>query len=70
MTTLEYKTLIVPVNLLYTLEDFSEAVKSDEVGWEKGLANLLKVCEDKELYEYCTVIKKELDKRYRRPKNE
>lgn len=65
MTTLEYRTMLIPVNLLYTLEGFSEAVKSREDGWEVGLVNLLKVCENKELYEYCAVIKKELTKEVR-----
>ena len=62
MTTLEYQTLLFPPNLLYSLEEFKEFVKMREVRWKQGLLNLLKVCEDKELYEYCTIIKKELDK--------
>lgn len=63
MTTIEYQTLVLPINLLYTLEEFSDVIKVREVEWRKGLMNLLKVCESKELYEYCAVIKKELDKK-------
>ncbi|NDB86342.1 MAG: hypothetical protein EB127_27140 [Alphaproteobacteria bacterium] len=62
MTTLEYQTLLVPINLLYSLSEFTEIVKVRELGWKQGMLNLLKVCEVKELYEYCAIIKKELDK--------
>lgn len=62
MTTLEYKTLIFPPNLFYSLQEFEEFIKIREEGWKEGLENVLKVCIKNELYEYCALIKKELDK--------
>lgn len=61
MTTFEYQTLIFPPNLFYNLEEFKEFIKIRETGWEVGLKNLLKLCEQFELYEYCVILKKELD---------
>ncbi len=62
MTKLEYETLIFPPNLFYSLEEFEIFVQIKEEGWEQGLKNLLKLCEQHELYEYCSIIKKEMDK--------
>jgi hypothetical protein len=70
LTKLEYETLIFPPNLFYSIEEFQEFVKIREEGWKKGMLNLLKVCEDNELYEYCAVIKKELDKEAQENPNE
>lgn len=61
MTTLEYQTLIFPPNLFHNLTEFEQFIKIKEDGWEVGLKNLLKRCEDEELFEYCALIKKELD---------
>jgi hypothetical protein len=61
MTTLEYETLIFPPNLFYDLEEFKKFVKVKEEGWEDGLRNLLRLCERNDLFEYCSIIKKELD---------
>lgn len=62
MTTLEYQTLIFPPNLFYNTEEFKEFLTIKEDGWEQGLQKLLKLCETHELYEYCSLIKNELDK--------
>jgi len=62
LTSLEYQTLIFPVNYFYSVEEFAEFIKIKEDGWKEAMENLLKVCEERELYEYCAVIKKELDK--------
>lgn len=62
LTSIEYQTLIFPPNLFHSIEEFTEFIKIKEDGWKQGLMNLLKVCEDNELYEYCAVIKIELDK--------
>jgi hypothetical protein len=62
MTTLEYKTLIFPPNLFYDIYEFKQFVQIKEDGWREGLLNLLKICEYDELYEYCAIIKEELDK--------
>jgi hypothetical protein len=61
MTTLQYQTLIFPPNLFYTLEEFEKFIKIREEGWYEGLLAVLKVCEKHELYEYCAIIKRELD---------
>tara|TARA_R110000868_G_scaffold178163_4_gene417707 strand:+ start:461 stop:655 length:195 start_codon:yes stop_codon:yes gene_type:complete len=61
LTTLEYQTLIFPPNLFYSLEEFTHFIKIREPEWRQGLLNLLKVCEENELYEYCAAIKKELE---------
>lgn len=62
MTRLEYESLIFPTNLFHSIEEFEEFIKIREDGWLQGMKNLLKICEQNELYEYCAVIKKELDK--------
>lgn len=70
MTKIEYETLIFPPNCIYSIEEFKEVVQVREDGWRQGMLNLLKVCEDNELYEYCAVIKKELDKEAQEAFNE
>ena len=62
MTDFEYQTLIFPPNLVKTIDEFKEFVLIKEEGWETGLKNLLKICEREELYEYCTIIRDELEK--------
>jgi hypothetical protein len=62
MTNFEYQTLIFPPNLFHNLEEFKQFIQIKEDGWEKGLQNLLVRCENEELYEYCDLIKKELEK--------
>jgi len=62
MTEIEYKTMIFPPDMVYSLDEFKEAVKTREEGWQYGLNRLLKLCEDKELYEYCSIIYSELQK--------
>jgi len=46
--------------MVYTQDEFKIAVKSREIGWERGLNNVLRHCEKLELYEYCAIICKEL----------
>jgi hypothetical protein len=65
LTKIEYQTLIFPPNLVYSLEDFKAAVKSREKEWKNGLANVLKICEDRALYEYCAIILREINKQER-----
>ena len=60
MTEIEYKTLILPPNMVYTHDEFKNAVKSREIGWREGLNKVLSYCERLELYEYCAIIYKEL----------
>lgn len=48
--------------MFYSVEEFAEFIQIREDGWKEAMENLLKVCEERELYEYCAVIKKELDK--------
>lgn len=62
MTRLEYESLIFPTNLFHSVEEFEEFVKIKEEGWEQGLLNLMEICEKNELYEYCAIIKKELER--------
>lgn len=61
MTTIEYQTLIFPPNLFYNLDEFKEFLTIKEDGWKQGLEKLLKLCETHELYEYCSLIKNELE---------
>jgi hypothetical protein len=59
---LEYKTMIFPPNYFYDLEEFSLKIQSRELYWREGLQNVLQNCEEHELYEYCQLIKIELEK--------
>lgn len=62
MTKLQYETLIFPPSLFYNLDEFKEFLTIKDDGWEQGLEKLLKLCETHELYEYCSLIKNELEK--------
>jgi len=70
MIEVGHMTPVLPPNAAHTLEEFERAAKVKEVGWKNGMPSLLKVCEDNELYEYCAVIKKELDRDVQESNNE
>jgi hypothetical protein len=61
MTSIEYQTLIFHPNLFKDKDDFRRFCKIREEGWKGGLKKLLKLYEEYELYEYCAIIKEELD---------
>lgn len=62
MEDYKYRELISPQNLFSDIEEVENFCKIREDGWREGLYKFLEICEFLELYEYCGIIKREIEK--------
>ena len=64
MQDYEIERLMRPCNLFKSeqeVNDFIQVVGTDVMAYKLGLEEMLRLCEEDELFEWCSIIKKKLD---------